>query len=157
MSLDLYFRQRGIVSVDVTPGVTTARYFSEPQQEHLMTRRAAGLFDFSFMGCFEITGPQSLDVVGYVQTRNLRALPAGRIAYTLMCRDDGTVLTDATLWGDGPGLYLLFTGRRTERQHLERAAEGFDAEVIDCSRRHAVIAVQGPLSAIVLQSCFPGY
>lgn len=157
MSLDLYFQQRGIATVEVTPGVTTPRCFSGAQQEHLATRHTAGLFDFSFMGCFAIAGPQSLDVVEHLQTRNLRGLPTGKVAYTLMCRDDGSVLTDATIWSHGPGSYWLFTGRRADRRHLERGAIGYEVEVVDCSQRYSVVALQGPMSPVVLQRCFSGY
>ncbi|MFL5089536.1 MAG: glycine cleavage system protein T, partial [Xanthobacteraceae bacterium] len=49
-------------------------------QEHLATRRAAGLFDFSFMGLYEF---ENLASIQPVQTRNVEKLEPGQIAYTL--------------------------------------------------------------------------
>ena len=45
-----------------------------PQEEHVATRRAAGLFDFSFMGLYEFQGKTEL---ASLQTRNLDAMVSG--------------------------------------------------------------------------------
>ena len=44
-------------------------------EEHLATRRAAGLFDFSFMGLYEFYGKAALQAL---QTRNLDDLARAR-------------------------------------------------------------------------------
>lgn len=141
---------------EVAPGVTTVLRFSDSREEHLATRQAVGLFDFSFMACFEITGPQGLPFLRHLQPRNLSGLRPGRIMYTLLCRDDGTVYNDATLWCHTPTRYWLFTGRRTDRVHIERAAVGFNVEIRDIAPRHAVIALQGPRSPDLLRRVTTG-
>ena len=78
--------------------------------EHLATRRAAGLFDFSFMGLYEFPDIASAQ---QVQTRPLAALAPGQIAYTLLLKDNGAVLIDATVWRLDAGCFWLFTGRRS--------------------------------------------
>ena len=155
MSLHNYFKARDIAMVDVAPGVSTPRCFSDARCEHLTTRRAAGLFDFSFMACFDITGRESLPYLEHLQVRNLHGLQPGRIAYTLMCREDGVVINDATVWCHSHDHYWLFTGRRTDRMHLEHVAGGYEIRQTECSLRHSVCAVQGPRSLEVLQRCFP--
>ena len=65
------------------------------REQHLATRRAAGLFDFSFMGLYEFADP---GVLQDLQTRDLAALVPGQIAYTLLLNADGSVLIDATVW-----------------------------------------------------------
>lgn len=150
--LRAYFERRGIALRALGAGATTPLRFGDPGEEHWATRRAAGLFDFSFMACFELTGPGALDYLNAVQTRDARALAPGSIAYTLLCREDGSVLNDATIWCHGPGRWWLFTGRRADREHLEGVAPRFDVTFAESSAQTAVLAVQGPRSLDILRS-----
>lgn len=147
------FTARNLSLMDFGNGARVPLWFSDPAAEHLAVRRAAGLFDFSFMACLEFSGPIAAACLQRLQTRNLSALGPGRIAYTLLLREDGSVLNDATVWRHGPDRWWLFTGRRTDRAHVEAVAAHSRAGVGDCSQRFAVLALQGPLSARVLRTC----
>jgi aminomethyltransferase len=103
--------------------------------EHLATRRAAGLFDFSFMGLYEFRGKSELTLL---QTRDLDALAPGRIAYTLLLKPDGAVLIDATVWRLDAERFWLFTGRRAAYGGRDRSGE------------FAILALQGPASGRIL-------
>jgi aminomethyltransferase len=103
--------------------------------EHLATRRAAGLFDFSFMGLYEFPDKSALQ---RLQTRNLDALAPGQVAYTLLLKDDGAVLIDATVWCLGAERFWLFTGRRSAYGGRDRSGE------------YAIFALQGPASGRIL-------
>jgi aminomethyltransferase len=103
--------------------------------EHLATRRAAGLFDFSFMGLYEFQGRSELQSL---QTRNLDALAPGQVAYTLLLKDDGAVLIDATVWYLDADRFWLFTGRRSAFGGRDRSGE------------YAILALQGPASGRIL-------
>jgi len=148
-----YFERRRIPTLAIGPGVTVPRRFSDPAAEHLATRQAAGLFDFSFMGCAEIAGVEACDYLDYLQTRNLAGLKPGRIAYTLLLHEDGSVLTDATVWNLGEGRFALFVSRREDLAHLARLATGYSATVVDRSTDHAVLALQGPEAGRILLEC----
>lgn len=126
-------------------------------RQHAATRHAAGLFDFSFMACFDIAGPDARRYLERLQVRRLGAVGAGQLAYTLICRPDGSVLNDATVWHRGAGRFTLFTGRRSDREHLMACAEGFDVEVRDVSQARATFAVQGPFARRVLEAALPGH
>ena len=104
-------------------------------EEHLSTRRAAGLFDFSFMGLYEFYKKTELQAL---QTRNLDAMVPGQIAYTLLLKEDGAVLIDATVWCLDHERFWLFTGRRS-------AFGGHDV-----SGAFTVLALQGPASGWIL-------
>ncbi|MFN2348290.1 MAG: aminomethyltransferase family protein [Thioalkalivibrio sp.] len=145
-----YFQQRGVPLTAVGSGPLTPVRFTDPVAEHLATRRAAGLFDFSFMGCFEFSGPGARRFLARVQTRNLARLRPGRLLYTLLLRADGTVFIDATLWDFGDGRYWLMTGRPGDIDHLKHRTTGLDVTHTDLSGRHAVLAVQGPRSHDIL-------
>lgn len=103
--------------------------------EHLATRRAAGLFDFSFMGLYEF---HEKGEIQRLQTRNLDALVPGQIAYTLLLKSDGAVLIDATAWRLDAGRFWLFTGKRSAWGGRDRSAE------------YAILALQGPASGRIL-------
>ncbi len=105
------------------------------KEEHLATRRAAGLFDFSFMALYEFSSQSSL---AKLQTRDLDALAPGQIAYTLLLNPDGSVLIDATVWRLDKERFWLFTGKRIDVQARERSGE------------YAILALQGPASGRVL-------
>lgn len=152
-----YFDGLRIPQLDLDEGVATPLRFSNPQEEHLATRRGCGLFDFSFMGCAEIAGPESLACIDYAQTRRLDGLPSGKLAYTLLLREDGTVLNDATVWHIEGDRYWLMTGRRSDLRHLQRIAETFDVTFRDISSQHAVLAAQGPHASALLAQSLPGF
>ncbi|HEX5463219.1 MAG TPA: aminomethyltransferase family protein [Burkholderiales bacterium] len=155
-TLEDYFKSRGVALTEIAAGsIMTPAFFSDAAEEHLATRHAAGLFDFSFMACCEIRGNSAEDFVEYVQTRSLSHLAPGRIAYTLLLRDDGSVLNDATIWHHSDDRYWLFTGRRSDLGHLAEIAVSFDIELIDRSQDYAAIAVQGPHSWRVVNACWP--
>jgi len=103
--------------------------------EHLATRHAAGLFDFSFMGLYEFAGGSELQGL---QTRDLEKIKPGQIAYTLLLKDDGAVLIDATLWRLGQERFWLFAGRRAAYGGRDRSGE------------YAILALQGPASGLIL-------
>jgi glycine cleavage system aminomethyltransferase T len=125
--------------------------YTDAAEEHLATRRACGLFDFSFMGHFEVAGGGARAFLDRLQTRNLSALAPGRIAYTLLLRPDGTVYIDATVWCLAPERYWLFTGRRTDFAFVAAAAGEAGVALSDLSGANAVLAVQGPESTCVLE------
>ena len=106
------------------------------------------------MSCAEITGTASLPFLSSLQTRSLDGLQDGRIAYTLLLRDDGTVLTDATLWRLGKNRYWLFAGRRSDFEHISRCARQFDVAVIEIAQQRAVMAIQGAASRRIVERCF---
>jgi aminomethyltransferase len=104
-------------------------------EEHLATRRAGGLFDFSFMGLYEFHERTQLQAL---QTRKLDAMVPGQIAYTLLLKEDGAVLIDATVWCFDRQRFWLFTGRRS-------AFGGHDL-----SGAFTILALQGPASGSIL-------
>ena len=107
------------------------------RDQHLATRRAAGLFDFSFMGLYELPS------VAGVQSRDLSRLEPGQIAYTLLLNEDGSVFNDATAWRLEADRWWLFTGRRSDSRRLRSVAR-------DRSGEYVIAALQGPASARIL-------
>ena len=151
-----HFEERGVALTKLPDGSSVPLVFSDAQREHLATRRGVGLFDFSFMGWWAFTGREAMACLQRMQTRDLRLLQPGRLCYTLLCREDGSVLIDATVWCHRQDQYWLFTGRRGDSAHLRRCAQEFDVAIAALAPGHAVIAIQGPGSAALLARALPG-
>lgn len=149
--LGAYLAKRARACIEVVPGAAVPACFSDPVEEHLATRRAAGIFDFSFMACLEASGPRALAYLHRLQTRNLHGLAPGRIVYTLLLREDGSVLTDATVWRLGADRFAIFLGRRADVAYAMATAADHRLKLRDRSDDHAVIAVQGPRAWTIVQ------
>lgn len=154
---DYLFRERAVPRFEIAPGLGVPLRFSDRRTEHLATRHAVALSDFSFMACFEIVGKDAAAFVERIQTRAVRALNPGTIAYTLLCRDDGSVMNDATLWCREGGRYTLFTGRRDDIADLRAHATHLDVTIEDVAASRAVLAVQGPSALRTLDVLLPGH
>jgi aminomethyltransferase len=146
-----FLASRSAAVLTLAPGITVPHYFSDAVSEHLATRRAAGLFDFSFMYCIEITGAGSRDFLHALQTRAVDTLARGCIAYTLLLRDDGSVLIDATVWRHDDECYWLFTGQRGDADYMAHAARGYAVTLNDRSTQQAVLAIQGAASTHIVE------
>ena len=120
------------------------------KEQHLATRRAAGLFDFSFMSLCEIAGSGALALIERIQTRSIARLEPGQIIYTLLLREDAAVFIDATLWRHADGKWWLFTGRRSDLAWIVQRAAGFDVRIRDRSGEFTILALQGPASGRAL-------
>src|SRR5207248_5913299 len=77
---------------------------------------------------------------------------AGRVVYTLLLNDDGSVFIDATLWRISGDRWWLFTGRQSDFAFIEARAREFDVHVRGRSDMFAVLALQGPASGRILAS-----
>lgn len=143
--LERGFRAREVRLDEVGPGAHVPLAFTDPSEEHMAVRRAAGLFDFSFMGLYEFDGRGALESLQRLQTRNLARLGPGELRYTLLLREDGSVVNDATVWRLRDERFWLFTGRRSDFGWLRERSNA-----IDRSGETAALAIQGPASASIL-------
>ena len=78
-------------------------------EEHLATRREAGLFDVSHMGRFVIRGEGAEGFLQHVLTNNAGALDPGEqgAQYTIIANENGGAVDDAYLYRFSREEYLL--------------------------------------------------
>jgi aminomethyltransferase len=105
------------------------------------------------MACLELKGDGALHLLNAIQPRDLAHLPIGCIRYTLLLREDGSVLNDATVWRTSEDSYLLFVGRRADLEFVAERAVAHEVQLDDRSGELAVLALQGPRSRDILQRC----
>ncbi len=123
-------------------------------QEHLATRRRAGLFDVSHMGRFIIRGRDALAFLQHVLTNNAAALEVEESQYTLIPDEQGGAIDDAYLYRYHPDRYLLVVNaanREKDWRHLRTHATRFDdVQMEDQTEMIAMLSLQGPASKEIL-------
>jgi aminomethyltransferase len=121
-------------------------------REHQAVRTAAGLFDVSHMGEFEIRGPQALDLVQHLLTNDASRLEVGQAQYTVLTSTDGTALDDCILYRfEDHYMVVVNAGNlQKDRAWFERAAGGFEVEFADRSESIGLLALQGPKAEAIL-------
>jgi aminomethyltransferase len=126
-------------------------------EEHLVTRKSAGLFDVSHMGRFTLRGAGALRFLNHVLTNNAGALDMRMVGaqYTLLSSEAGGTLDDAFLYRFSNDEFLLVVNAANaekDRHHLQRVLQGFpDAEMINHTHEIAMLSLQGPESRRILE------
>ena len=119
--------------------------------EYFALRNQAALFDISPMQKYRITGPQAMNMLNRMVTRDVSKIRVGRVGYTLWCDEEGMVIDDGTLFRLGEDDWRLCCQEHMLTWLLD-AAWGFDVTVTDESHDVAGFALQGPSSFAVLES-----
>jgi aminomethyltransferase len=123
-------------------------------EEHLATRRGAGLFDVCHMGRFRVRGRGSLGLLQQALSNNAAALEAGRAQYSMIPDEQGGARDDAYLYCLGEADYLLVVNaanREADWDYLRPlAARAAGAELSDASEELAMLSLQGPQSVRLL-------
>jgi aminomethyltransferase len=129
--------------------------------EHLHTRAAAGLFDVSHMGQAFLSGPNARARFESLVPGDLLALGPDRIRYTQLLDARGGMLDDlmVTHWPAGSNgderLFLVVNAARKAHDFAHIAAHLPDL-TLDILDTRALLALQGPQAAAVLERLLPG-
>jgi len=123
-------------------------------EEHRAVCSAAGLFDLSHMGEFELRGPDALEMMERAMTNSAARLFEGQAQYTMLCLEGGGVIDDLIVYRLGPQHYMLCVNAANIGADRDRLAE-FNrgrADFRDVSERIALVAIQGPKALEILQT-----
>jgi aminomethyltransferase len=127
------------------------RDYGEIAAEASSCRSSAALFDFSFMRCIRVCGPEAVMVVQTLTPRRMDDLMTGRIRYALRIDAHGHVLDDVTIWRLDSETFEVFAATSDVLAQLHAAAAPTTL-VRDLSEETAILAVQGPSSLRALAS-----
>lgn len=145
-------RDLGATFTDFAGWRMPLRYRSELAEHHAV-RRAAGLFDLSHMGELEVTGADAGRFLDHALVGRLSTVAVGRARYTMLCHDTGGVIDDLVVHRLAERRYLVVPNAANTAvvfAMLREHADGFGVEVRDASADWALIAVQGPAAAAML-------
>ncbi len=122
-------------------------------EEHLTVRSAAGLFDVSHMAELRVSGPGATDFLRYATLNDPAKLKLGRGQYNMLPNATGGIIDDLYLYREGEDEYLVVANaanRAAVAEHLSALAEGKDCVVSDETDEWALVALQGPSAALIL-------
>ena len=125
--------------------------------EHLATRKGAGLFDVSHMGRFTIRGAGAMKFLQHVLSNNAKALDiiTTGAQYTLIPTKTGGAIDDAYLYRFVEKEYLLVVNaanREKDWGHFQMFLKDFqDIELADRTEQIVMLSLQGPMSRQILK------
>jgi aminomethyltransferase len=129
--------------------------YSGISAEHMAVRTQAGLFDVSHMGEIEIAGRDALTAVQALSCNDASKLQVGQSQYSGLLTPRGTFVDDLLVYRLAPSHFLLVVNASNTAKDYAwvatRVAASGDAVAVDASSRYALLALQGPAAAGVLQ------
>ena len=121
--------------------------------EHKAVRERCGLFDVSHMGEFIVSGPQAIEFLSYVTTNDVAKLAVGQAHYSTILNNRGTIEDDGLVYRFPDRLMLVVNASNIDKvfAHISRHLTRFDAQLDNKSDDVALLALQGPEAARLLQ------
>jgi aminomethyltransferase len=124
--------------------------------EHLWTRENAGLFDVSHMGQLLFHGRNLDTALETLLPADLKGLADMKLRYSLLLDDNGGIIDDLMATRRGEDFYVVVNGA-TKHGDIYEFQNRLGREIaIDHMKEQALLALQGPRSAEVLETLVPG-
>ncbi len=128
--------------------------YSSIALEHQTVRGLAGLFDIAHMGRLFFTGPDAGRFLNFLLTCDVDSLEVGQIRYGLVANESGGILDDILVYRF-PERYLLVVNASNRLKILDwikTHQKNFGVELQDETQNTAMLALQGPRSAAILDT-----
>lgn len=132
--------------------------YASPIEEHVNTRTNVGMQDLSTMGEVDIKGPGAERLINMLLVNEIKDLLPGQARYSTMCRDDGGVVDDITVYKFNDEHFMIVTSsgpRKKTARWIADHALGTSTYVTDISAAVALPVVQGPRSRDFLAAIAP--
>jgi len=116
-------------------------------EEHLRTRKHAGLFDVSHMGEIDVRGSGAIALVNYLASNDASKLVDGQAQYSALTTPEGTVVDDLLVYRFGDDHLLLVVNAGTTEKDWNWIAEhrrNEAAQLKNVSSEYCQLALQGP-------------
>ncbi len=139
--------------VDFAGWSMPVHYPSGIQQEHIAVRSDVGLFDVSHMGEVRVLGDEATAFLRYATLNDPGRLKLARGQYNMLPNDRGGVIDDLYVYREGDDEYLIVVNAANVDSvlaHLRSLVADYACHVIDESATWALMALQGPGSALLL-------
>ena len=124
--------------------------------EHLWTRTNAGLFDVSHMGQLLVHGDDVDIALETLLPGDLRSLADMKPKYSLLLDSNGGIVDDLMATRRGQDFYIVVNGATKHGDIAELEARLPNGIVVDYMKEQALLALQGPRAAEVLETIVPG-
>ncbi|MEM8719208.1 MAG: glycine cleavage system aminomethyltransferase GcvT [Cyanobacteria bacterium P01_G01_bin.39] len=136
--------------------------FSGLKLEHQAVRTEAGMFDISHMGKFTFSGEKLIDTWQTLVPSDLSRLQPGQAMYTVLLNREGGIIDDIIFYYQGQQgteeqAIVIVNAGTTDKDKTWILSHLKDSliDMSDISQEQALIALQGPKAAAILQSLVP--
>jgi len=125
-------------------------------EEHHAVRKAAGVFDVSHMGKFQIRGEGAYDFLELVLSNGLRKISDGRALYSLLLNEQGGVVDDVIVYQISRIHFFMIVNAATREKDFRwlETHKPENVELTDESSAKTILAVQGPRSEALVSGIF---
>jgi aminomethyltransferase len=130
--------------------LVASAYELHHEREYHAIRNSAALLDISPLFKYVVTGRDAARLLDRVVTRDVARLSVGQVAYTPWCDSAGKVIDDGTVARLDESRFRL-TAADPNFRWLAENAIGLDVAIADASDATAALALQGPLSRVILE------
>ena len=155
LALDSWHRSKGARMVPFA-GYEMPVQYEGIMAEHLWTRENAGLFDVSHMGQLFIHGRGVDAALERLMPGDFRDARDMKPKYSLLLNEDGGIIDDLMATRRGEDFYVVVNGA-TKYVDIDQLRNRMPAEIIvDHMTQQALLALQGPRAAEVLDASIPG-
>jgi aminomethyltransferase len=124
--------------------------------EHLWTRENAGLFDVSHMGQLLIHGRGVDAALERLMPGDFQAAADMKPKYSLLLDDDGGIIDDLMATRRGEDFYVVVNGATKLGDIAVMQGRLPGGVILDHMTQQALLALQGPRAAEVLETIVPG-
>src|SRR4029079_2057948 len=152
--LNAVHRSLGARMVDFCGWDMPVQYPAGTVEEHLRTRRAAGLFDGSHMGEIDVRGTDAIAFVNSITSNAVSKLIDGQAQSSALTTPDGTVIDDLLVYRFKVDHLLLVVNAGTTdkdwawiKSHHKNGA----VDLKNVSADYCQLAIQGPRALEILQ------
>jgi aminomethyltransferase len=125
--------------------------------EHMAVRTAAGLFDVSHMGQIEVEGEGALAFLQRTTSNNVAKLASGQAQYSALPMPSGCPVDDIIVYRRSERRYLVVVNASNVEKDWAwlLAQQPADCGLHNLSDQYALLALQGPKAAAILQTLTP--
>lgn len=150
-----YHHAAGAKLVDFAGFEMPVRYTGDVR-EHMAVRNAAGLFDITHMGEFDVRGAGAAEWLDRMVTNHVGALAVGQALYSPMCRPDGGIVDDLLVYRYEDHHMVVVNAANLSKDFAWLAEhKPAGVSLTDRSEATALLAVQGPKAADILRGHVP--
>jgi aminomethyltransferase len=155
LPLDPWHRARGARMVPFA-GYEMPVQYEGIIAEHLWTREKAGLFDVSHMGQLLAHGQGVDSALERLMPGDFQSAADMKPKYSLLLDEEGGIIDDLMATRRGEDFYIVVNGatKHGDIDYMERRLPG--GVILDHMRQQALLALQGPRAAEVLETIIPG-
>ncbi len=125
-------------------------YASDPNDEVVAVRSAAGLYDISALNILRVSGPDAAAVIDSICAIDVAKMKPGTARLAAEVDERGALCDDLMVIYDAPNRYRISHGGGSTQENLRRAAEKRDVEWHQDFDVH-MLSLQGPRASAILQ------